>query len=294
MLRQFKAIVHMLLGAKKDKAFPYQGFHGLTLALGRAGAWPFRYFAWRLRSRWGPALSSSAAPDIVVILLSYARPQNLAGLVDAALACEFVSKVIVSNNNPEIDLLKFVRRRHKRLEIIQQPVHTGCARRVEIARDMGEGHYLCIDDDIYLWPAQICGLSRLLAAQPDSIHGITGEIFPDVFGELSASYRNEDRTVEVVNRVYAFTGRQARTFFVLFDTLRAAISSAQSDPSWIEDVLLSHSGEAAPRIHDLGPYIPDPTSMDFRNSMHGRQEIAAARHAAVMWLRERKSREASI
>ena len=52
--------------------------------------------------------SSLAQPTATAILLSYARPQNLQWIIQSLLRCEFIEKVIVSNNNPSTKLEKWV------------------------------------------------------------------------------------------------------------------------------------------------------------------------------------------
>ncbi len=264
---------------------PYRGWTGLGLAVRRLVAWPFRYAAWRLRCRWGPAAAAGGLPPITVILLSYGRPQNMHAQVQAALACAFVAEVIVSNNNPRVEIAAYVRQRDHRLRLIQQTERTGCIKRIELARDLGRSFYICLDDDLYLWPSQLRALAWHLVQQPEAVHGITGQDLPSLSGEQGGSYRNEERPVEVLNRIYAFTSAHARRVFVLIDLLRRVHPDIASNPSLIEDLLLSYSGRGRPRMHALGPYIPDPSGMDLRQAMHGQPEWATARKTAVAWLR---------
>jgi len=61
------------------------------------GAWTARTY-WSLRARVG------IPEKLCVILPSYNRPWNMAPLVRAALHTEFVERVVVTNNHPQVNL----------------------------------------------------------------------------------------------------------------------------------------------------------------------------------------------
>jgi len=265
---------------------PYRGAKSLLIAAARVLVWPFTYATWRMRCRFGPARTADGLPPITLILLSFSRPRNLAAQVDAALACSFISEVILSNNNPEIDLSRYVKRRHARLKIVQQRTPSSCVKRIELAAQLNREFCLCMDDDLYLWPSQLERLASALVNDPDRIHGITGANFDPGRRSRWSGFRNEEREVDVVSRVYAFTSAHAQRFFALIEALQAAEPALVQDPNLIEDVVLSFSGRERARIHRLGPHIPDVSSMDHRKAIHRREHFIRRRCRTYQLLRE--------
>src|SRR4051812_46165654 len=55
---------------------------------------------------FGPRHRARGPERCTVVLLSYRRPQNIEWLVRGYLKCDFVTRVIVSNNNPDVDLTR--------------------------------------------------------------------------------------------------------------------------------------------------------------------------------------------
>src|SRR5438132_199315 len=71
---------------------------------------------WALRRRLGLTIGRHGPEKVAVVLQSYRRPINIEPILQNLLACDFVSTVVVSNNNPEVDLASYVRVRDPRLE----------------------------------------------------------------------------------------------------------------------------------------------------------------------------------
>ncbi len=136
----------------------------------------------------------------------------------------------------------------------------GPGARIELAAALPFDHYLCIDDDVFLTAAQIKMLMFMQSKEPGRAHGVWGQV---VFSDAEGKYqlldgiirRNAD--VSFLNQVYAFTKVQAQEAMVL-----ASLAGFESwvDVRFGDDLLLSCSGEAAPRIHDLGPLEQCPTA----------------------------------
>ena len=59
-----------------------------------------------------------------VVVISYKRPANIPWVVRSFLRCDFVERVVVSNNNPEIDLRSYLGTRDPRVELVEQAVPT--------------------------------------------------------------------------------------------------------------------------------------------------------------------------
>lgn len=276
MFSGIAAIVRAFINMARGRS-PYRGWKGWRLAASRALRWPFTYTGWRLRCRLGPRDHAAELPPITIILLSYSRPRNLAASIDAALACSFVKEVLLSNNNPDVDVTNFVRRKDPRLRIIQQTQHHSCIKRIDLARSLNLRHCIAIDDDLYLWPGQIRRLAQALVANPSAVHGMIGTSFNPLRPGASVYFRNHEGEVDVVSRVYAFTNAHARRFFELLDDLAISNPFAAKDPGMIEDIVLSFSGTARARLLALGNHVPHLSSMDDGVAIHQRANFRQAR-----------------
>jgi hypothetical protein len=185
---------------------------------------------------------------LTVVLLSYGRAANLNAIAAACLACPFVQRVILSNNNPALQMRDFIRQRDPRLQITDQPARCYPSKRYELARDSGAQWLLCIDDDTFLNPRQIRSLFEALLADPQRPHGIAGENFGAgpvhyVFGRPG-----EAEEVDCLVWAYAFTHGQALRYFALLETLGIDNDTLKAN----EDVVLSLSGEKRPLVHHFG------------------------------------------
>lgn len=225
----------------------------------------------------------SPASSATFVQLSYARPGNIQRIVDTVLQARCCGRLILSNNNPDIDILDFIEPDPERFEILQQTERWGAVKRFSIAREAGGEFFLCIDDDLFLTVDQIDTLFDRLRAYPAVPHGIWGakaEIGTAPTGQpvlkLERGVRRKDTEVRIINRAYAFTRLHLERFFALMGRLGI------DDPRALgpaDDILLSYCGEGRPRIHDLGALEDCPTS--------DRQGIALWREPGFAELRAR-------
>ena len=187
---------------------------------------------------------------LTVVLLSYGRAANLNTIVDACLASPFVQRVILSNNNPALQMRDFVRQRDPRLQITDQPARCYPSKRYELARDSGEQWLLCIDDDTFLTPRQIRSLFESLLADPERPHGIAGENFGAANGTASYIFGRpgEAEEVDCLVWAYAFTREHALRYFALLEELGIGSSSLRAN----EDIVISDSGAGRPLVHHFG------------------------------------------
>ena len=194
-----------------------------------------------------------------MVLLSFKRPQNMDRIVRTCLAARFVGKVVVSNNNPEVDLREWLTIESDRLQLIRQPRPTPPGSRLAIARETGGQYFISIDDDAFLAPGQLDRLYRALLADPHAPHGFQGQNWErSGGGELGGAIRSEGR-VDVLNRAYLFTEAQLAEC----ERLGAALDLGPLDAIRNgEDILLSCSGSARPYVHDVGPVLECATSND--------------------------------
>ncbi|MFT6583060.1 MAG: hypothetical protein ACJAU6_003510 [Alphaproteobacteria bacterium] len=218
--------------------------------------------------RWPISYILDAPGDqrVTFILLSYARPQNLSRITAAIQKSRFCDRIILCNNNPEIDVLNYIDPSSRALEIIQQTEKWVAIKRFCIAKECASEYFVCIDDDLFLTPVQIDALVNALLADPAVPHGVWGEnIYIDTDADgvatirLESGLHNFSGDVRVINRAYAFTQTHVQQLFHLMAALGV------NDPRMLgpaDDILLSFSGDRPPKCHDLGPLDNCPTSSE--------------------------------
>jgi hypothetical protein len=215
-----------------------------------------RHTAWVLWLRFGPRVHlPPGTPPLAVILLSYKRPKNIEWLVRSYLQCSFVAKVVVSNNNPEVDLERLAPiLADPRVELIRQAVPTKQGVRFTLAAERADqyGYFASPDDDCFLYPHQIRRLHAELLEAPQVPHGIAGEVRRKVLDMATYPFdvgMRGDREVDHLTDYYLFTGAQARTALEIYREM------GWDDPSRLgngEDIALSFSGAGKPRVHEVG------------------------------------------
>lgn len=195
----------------------------------------------------------------VFIILSYARPQNIQRIVQAILEAQSCGRIILSNNNPNINILPYVDPSPEKLEIIQHQERWGPVMRWCIAKECDSAYFVCIDDDLFLTSRQIDMLVARLQDEPTVPHGVWGEKITVDRNRfmIKRGIFNYSGEVDVINRAYAFTPTHVRRFFELMKYLGVG------DPRDLgrgDDILLSFSGTGRPKCHDLGQLESCPTS----------------------------------
>lgn len=196
---------------------------------------------------------------VCAILLSYKRQENIDRIVRDLLESKLIDKIIVSNNNPEINIHEWVHIDSPKLELINQSSRQHCIKRFEIAAELPYEYFYCPDDDLFLTPAQTDQLLMQLMKYPHIPHGMYGQTrnfyLQDIF--LGSDVFNINCEVDVLNRCYAFTKKHVDK---MFELIKALGYSAASEAKFMDDILLSFSGEGLPLCHDLGPFEECPTS----------------------------------
>jgi len=213
-----------------------------------------------------------APPDArwVGILLSYRRPFNLDVIVRAMLRCDGCEAVIVSNNEPSVNLRDWISISDPRLRILEQAHHRYAGIRMTIARAAPASMYLMVDDDVLLHGEQMQGLMDFLSGQPEVPHGLNGERRNLERGDYPYNLdQGGDGTVDHLTNVYAFTDRHLIRYFELIDRLGI------DDPASLangEDIILSSCGSAKPRVHLLGPIVRCASTPDRQIATHKTRE----------------------
>lgn len=199
--------------------------------------------------------------SVCAILLSYKRPQNIERIIKNLMATPSIKHVILSNNNPDINLGKWFNLQQHPIEFIQQASHTICIKRFEIALNSTYDYFICPDDDLFLRPEQLQKLLDLAQQDTSRVHGMFGQIksFHTTGIELFSGVHGVTCEIEILNRVYCFSRMHLLRMFELMKQLNL---KSMSDALHIDDLLISFSGQGRPMCHDLGTFEDCPTSLE--------------------------------
>lgn len=226
-----------------------------SLTLGGRVAWFFTLMRWQRRVQ--TERISDSEPVFTVVVLSFARPQNIRPIVRSLLRMPEVKDVIVSNNNPAVDLRPFLTGCGPRVTLLSQAVTRGPDFRLHLARQDGGRYFLFIDDDMFLLPSQLSTVCRGLLADPSVPHGITGQIYDTWLDRMHYSVTDHAGRLDVVSRVTACTDDHVREYFRLSALLGCPAAFA-------DDIILSFAGQGLPQSHRVGRILQCPTSDDAR------------------------------
>jgi len=223
---------------------------------------------------YGVTLGTPAAAT--VIILSYGRMRNIPAIVRSALLCRFVEKVIVSNNNPDIDLSPYLSVRDPRLEVVQQDQRRWPSYRYDLARQDPAEYYICIDDDVFPSPWQLRRMFAAFLRDPSSPRGTAGQVYDERCETLVRIPRRGSpwaSTVDVILHTYVFSMAHLDRYFQLIE----AIGMRNSDIHSSEDVILSLAGTSRPIVDRFGFLFRCPTSRDPEISIHRSDGFSAFR-----------------
>ena len=185
---------------------------------------------------------------------------NIRTILDGVLTCGFVDRVIVSNNNPDVDLSGYIPQRDPRLQLIQQEQHTGPSYRYDLARLYDSEYYIFIDDDVFPNPWQLRLVFEALLRTPAQPHGSEGELFEtEPAGVVTVKSKSllpgvMTGPVDVILHTYFFTKAHLERYFELLEAMGVPNAEVHSS----EDVIISFAGTERPIFVDVGymPYCP--------------------------------------
>ena len=190
------------------------------------------------------------------MLLTHNRPQNISLLIDGALRNWFVTRVIVSNSNPQVKIRDWIASTDSRLLLVDETSPTQPGHRLVLARQTGAEHVLAIDDDIFFTPRQWKNFFGLLLADEQIPHGIIGQIYrPGTTSSNGSPFHHvvgRETAVDVLIGAYAFTSEHLKRVFEL--AAKIGIPDLSQVRNY-EDILLSFGGTKPPRIHPLKPAL---------------------------------------
>lgn len=188
---------------------------------------------------------------VCAIVLSYKRPQNIHRILSNLAAVDDIDKIILSNNNPDINIEDYIKRDEYDIELINQTEHKHCIQRFEIAIKQDFEYFFCPDDDVFLSVQQMNTLIKQLKQQPEKVHGFYGQIQTFSAGEkqFGNGVCNISCEVDILNRAYLFTKQHVLKMFEYAKNLGMADIS---EAIYIDDLMLSFAGEGRPICHDIG------------------------------------------
>jgi hypothetical protein len=246
----------------------------------------------RFKLLLGVRVRIAAAERLSVVLLSYKRPRNIQKILSAVVLCDFVDEIVISNNNPEVDLGRFISIEDPRITLIPQNRRRYPSVRLELSQKARSHHVLAIDDDIFLEAEQIRGLFEHLLGQPAVPHGLGGEIFSASADPTPSTvvYKRRETPVEALLWMFAYTKDHVRRYFELLD----ALGIKNDELVWSEDVPLSFAGLGPPLIHDLGRVHACPSENEEGVATWRNEGFFAHRVELVKRLRELLHREPPV
>ncbi len=191
---------------------------------------------------------------LTVIVLNHKRPENVSIIAQLILKAGFVGRLIISNNSQEYPIERYVKIKDSRLTLINQEEPSGVGIRFVLAKEFSSPYYICIDDDIFLHPAQLQWLYWNLRQSPEHTHGIYGakiDTEKDPENKWPFSHQsNKTIRIDILNGLFSFTREHLEEYFKLCFLL--GITDHKSLMNG-EDIVLSFSGTKKPLIHDIGP-----------------------------------------
>lgn len=220
------------------------------------------FHTWRrLAFRLGYRCRHAGSERLTVILPSYARPGNVDLILSAVVACDFVSEIIITNNNPAIRLEDHLHVADPRIQLVRQPRQTPASIRFDLSREAREPWILAIDDDVFPSPEQVRAIFRHLLSRPEQVHGYGGEVWGDP--PSKATYRTVTwprgtQPVDTLMWAFAYTRAHVEEYFQLLEKL--GIENLELKSS--EDVPLSFAGEGSALIHGVGLFCRCPSESD--------------------------------
>jgi len=221
------------------------------------------------------------------IILSYKRSTNIPRILDTLLALDEIDAVIVSNNNPETELSGLLASylSHPRFTLIQQAERCHCIKRFQIAAELEHDEFICIDDDVFLTENQVHYLLLQLRLNPTVPHGFNGQL--ECFNQdglfLHGGVGYATHPIDVLNNGYFFTAAHVRKLFQ-----NAALLGLNNiaDAVFIDDILLSFSGDGKPICHDIGPIEFCPSSVQEGIATYKEHAFDAIRMPPYLTLRQ--------
>lgn len=198
---------------------------------------------------------------IAAIILSYKRQQNIAKIAEYMNRCDFISDIFLSNNNPELDINDWGDFSGDKYHVVNQVMRCYPSKRLEIAEQCDADYFLCCDDDLFLSTSQLNQFITVALQAPSKVHGIYGQVFvgDGVGARFYSGISGVNLELDVLNRAYFFSKSHVRTMGKLASQMGFA---CLDDVRYIDDLVMSFSGDGRPLCHDVGPIEDCETSLE--------------------------------
>ncbi len=243
-------------------------------------------WVWLHQIRNSQEIDLDTDASVVVILLSYKRMHNIDPIARSILKCRFVKKIIISNNNPKVDIHQWVSIKDPRINLINQPAKMPPGLRWFLAWKEPSDYYIAIDDDLLIYPRQLRGLFDRLIKQPDIPHGLFGSRLK-LHGQQKGKklrrifFKRREMDVDILHSIYGVTKNHVNNILNYLDWLKENVvirndifyDKTYKMLSVGDDILTSYSGLGRPKIHDTGRLVFCQTANDTGISVHQRERF---------------------
>lgn len=225
----------------------------------RSVAREIRYFLWRVNGILGWRAGSDIHQKATVLITYYnpTRMKHLDPQVRNLLKCSFVDQIIISNHNPDIRIEQMTKLRDERLIFINQDRRRGCGFRWSVAAEFDPEYLIVIDDDILLFSFQLAELFRHLVREPEIPHGLTGMRHEE--NRSLKYYEKKNMKVDYLCEIYAVTRHNLRRYHELELAFAPDAHLSRLVESSMDFMLISQTGLANPKIHNVGRIFRCPT-----------------------------------
>ena len=252
---------------------------------------PLALIVLQLRCRFGGDVAVPGGQQCTVVVASYLRPKNIQTIINALVKCRFVSEIVISNHNPEIAMADFIESDDERVRILNSERREHCGYRFKVTADLRGEYFMILDDDIFMLPEQVRKLFMHLLDDSSVPHGFHGTryrsaIDADEITEIQHIARREAK-VDVLHQGYAVTRGQIERMLSIAEAASRSGQFPDEDPAnFADDMMISVSGKAQPRVHDLAPIITCPTSLQEDVACCGRTDFRRLRNRMFSYLRD--------
>lgn len=224
-----------------------------------------------------------------MILLSYKRPQNINRILTSLKYCLFVQEIILSNNNPDLKIIDYIKIKDDRLRIINQKERCYPSIRFDLSREAKCKYLIAIDDDIFPRPKQLLALYDALRTDSRMPHGFGGQIFDEKGEKVSHFISNRNLPVEALIWIFAYTKEHVNRYFELLEKAGLDNNSLKFN----EDVPLSFSGSDYARSHYVGKLENCETSNTIGIASYQEDGFGEQRKTLIQIMRKLTSRKPS-
>jgi hypothetical protein len=142
-----------------------------------------------------------------------------------------------------------------------------------VARSFPSRYYLVLDDDLRLFSWQVRRLFEYLVASPEQPHGLAG-----MAGSARRFTYHEatEREVDYLCECYALSATHLEHYHRLAAEIEAVAPMAELLESAVDFALVSRTGAASPRIHDVGAVFRGDTFQRPGVAIHKRPDFGVA------------------